>query len=453
MSGEDTAYRRLLEDPHAPPWTHPREDRLTAAMRRQVDTHAVRLATEPPRWRGPDDEPAWLREWLAEVWPATPALARRGPTPARIEEIAPLRRADLAAAPWRHVPVGADLDNLLVYRTSGTAGAPVPIPSHPVTVASYYPTILHAAAAVAQVRPRPDRLDWVTIIAQEAGGYVIPSRSNWLGSLTAQVNLRPHAWRDPADAMRFLAANDPQVITGDPVAFAVLLDLLHRSGLHLRPRVLVSSASALSGGLRRRLAETFAAPVADVYSLTESGPVAVDLDGPDTTGITTHRLVQPRLFVEVLRRDGTRCAPGEVGEVTLTGGLNDVLPLVRYATGDHAAMQWPADHVAPVLRGLQGRTPVVFVTPEGREVNSHSVTIALEDLALPRFGLHQDAAGALCFEADDLTGVRRRQVAERVRGLFGTDVPIDFAAMPRDDTFVPFSSSRSGVLAHPPDSG
>ena len=423
------AYRALVEAPGSPVWTHPREDRLTPAMRREVAAFADLVRTQPPTWQ-PGQPPAWLDPWLDRVWPRVPALTRRGPRPPTLLDVRPTSRSDLAADPAAHVPDDVPLDELLAYSTSGTAGASVTVPSHPVTTASYYPLLLHAAAPIADVTLRPDHLDWVTVISQEVGGYVIPSWSSTTGTLTAQIALGADRWRSPEDVHGFLSDHDPRVITGDPVAFDALLDL----DPDIHPRLLVSTATALSAGLRDRLQVRFGAPVLDVLSLTETGPVAAA-----TRGGGPYHLLQPHLYVEVLRPDGTPADEGEHGEIVLTGGMNRALPLVRYRTGDHATLRWLPDAAAPVLVDVEGRTPVVFHTPAGRRINSHSITVALRPVALPRFTLHQAADGRLAFGVDDPGDPRVDDAARMVRDLFPGS-PVDVVAIPAGTVkVVPFT--------------
>ncbi|WP_108668337.1 AMP-binding protein [Euzebya rosea] len=424
------AYRTLVEAPGSPIWTHPREDRLTPAMRREVQAFAALVRTHPPAWH-PGRQPAWLDPWLERIWGHVPALARRGPRPPNLGDITPTSRSDLAADPAAHVPDDIALDELLAYSTSGTASAPMTVPSHPVTTASYYPLLRHAASWIVDVDLRPDHLDWVTVISQEVGGYVIPSWSSTTGTLTAQISLHADRWRTPADIGTFLADHDPRVITGDPVAFDVLLEL----DPSIHPQLLVSTASALSAGLRERLETRFGAPVLDVLSLTETGPVAVS-----TTAGGPHRLVQPRLFVETLRPDGSPTAEGEQGEIVLTGGMNRALPLVRYRTGDRATLRWTPDATAPVLDDVEGRPVVVFRTLDGGRVNSHSVTVALRPLALPRLTLHQDGDGGLILGLDDPDGPDATRALTLLGELFPGS-PIAVVAVPTDRAkVVPYST-------------
>src|SRR5262249_10014589 len=140
----------------------------------------------------------------------------------------------------------------------------------------------------------------------------------------AKINLQPDDWRDPDDRARYLDALAPEVYTGDPISFAELLNV----PITTKPRALVSVSMMLSPGLRRRLEERFDCPVLDVYSLNEAGPVAVF--DPAVAG---HVLLQPMLYIEILDGAGHPVNAGR-GEITLTGGFNFCLPLLRYRTGD-----------------------------------------------------------------------------------------------------------------------
>jgi phenylacetate-CoA ligase len=171
--------------------------------------------------------------------------------------------------------------------------------------------------------------------------------------------------------------------------------------------------------LRAELAERFGCPVIDVYSLNESGPVAFSV----AAGL---EILPHDLFVEILDDADNPCPPGVRGEVTLTGGVNPYLPLVRYRTGDHAALDF--DGPLPRLIGLEGRAPVVFAHADGKRINSIDVTATLGSLALPFFALHQASDGALTFRtrADDSILTKAK---EALRGLFG-EIPLTVERVP-----------------------
>ena len=120
----------------------------------------------------------------------------------------------------------------------------------------------------------------------------------------------------------------------------------------LHPAVLVSTAMHLVDATRARLEARFRCPVVDVYSTTESGPIAARRPAGGMG------LLQPRLYVEVVDDTGAALPPGKAGTVTVTGGMNPYLPLVRYRTGDTARLVWSGDQ--PILEGLSGRSLVLL---------------------------------------------------------------------------------------------
>jgi phenylacetate-CoA ligase len=122
-----------------------------------------------------------------------------------------------------------------------------------------------------------------------------------------------------------------------------------------------------------------------MYGITEAGLVSWrDHD--------VHRILPRRIYVEILDSAGRRCAPGVVGEIAVTCGENPLLPLLRYRTGDHAALEW---RYGPVLVGLDGREPVLLRSASGKWVNSIEVTHLLSPLGLVAWQLHQGSDGAM----------------------------------------------------------
>lgn len=120
--------------------------------------------------------------------------------------------------------------------------------------------------------------------------------------------------------------------------------------------------------------------------------------------------------MEILDDEDRPLPPGERGEVTLTGGFNFCLPLLRYRTGDHAALDFSGPE--PVLVGLQGRPPVRYRTTSGSWINNIEITHALRPLALPQWTMHQAADGTVTFRHAGMDSLNTdlRQVLQLLLG-------------------------------------
>ena len=416
----DALLRRMEQHAHAPRWNYTCGDQLTAtdlpvleAMRADLaESAAVYSANEPPErvldavWADRAAVPH-----LARVVPATRAALGR-----QWADLPTISREDLAVRTPDVVPDGADLDRMVIYSTSGTTGHPILIPNHPVGAASYQILLERALARHGVRLPLgPDRMANALVCAQAETIQYASVLSVWDGAGHVKVNLDPAGWWRPGDAAAYLEDFDPPLITGDPVAFAALLDL----DPDLRPLALVSTAAALADGLRQRLTDRFGCAVFEWYSMNEAGPVATAC--PLGHG---HHVLDPAVYVEVVDADGRPCAPDERGEVTVTGGRNPMLRLVRYRTGDWASMAFgacPCGDPAPRLVGLDGRAPVVFRTPAGALVNPVDVSRVLRPYPLVQHQLVQHADGAFTLALrPTASGVDIAAVEADLRALIGT---------------------------------
>jgi phenylacetate-CoA ligase len=280
------------------------------------------------------------------------------------------------------------LDRLINFRTTGTTGNPLLIASHPVVAARYLAFHLRALRRFGiEPRHRRGQVGVVLLGVQRRCFTYVSVTPLMDDSGLAKINLHPDDWRDPADRATYLDALDAEVIAGDPISFGELL----RLPLTTRPRALLSVGMMLSRGLRDELQARFGCPVLDLYSMNEAGPIGV-LDA----AAGGHVLLQPRMYVEILDASGQPVPEGERGEITLTGGFNFCLPLLRYRTGDQASLVHGEQ--GPVLQALSGRAPVRFQTATGAWVNNIDVTHALERWPLTQYSLHQraDASLMLC---------------------------------------------------------
>jgi len=115
----------------------------------------------------------------------------------------------------------------------------------------------------------------------------------------------------------------------------------------------------------------------------------------------------------------------------LTGSLNPFLPLLRYRTGDHAALAPPDAGAPPRLLGLEGRATVAFRGADGRTLHGIDVTGALRDLPLPFLSLRQHADGSMRLRTR-CDGETLEQVESALRELFGRGQSIEVERLPEE---------------------
>lgn len=423
--------RFLREHPQAPMYRNRSGNRLT---REEVEVIREACAEVPEAtidWQ-PGVPPAWVTKFIAHCWAEVPYYRRLGHAPARLEDIAPISRADLSQDIARFVPDSVPVERMINFRTSGTSGHPLLLPSHPVVAASYLAYHMRALRRFG-ITLRATRGEvGVVLLGIQRKCFTYTSVTPVLDEAgLAKINLHPDDWRDAADRAPYLDALKPEVIAGDPLSFAELLTL----PVTCRPRAILSTSMALLPALRTALGARFGCPVLDLYSMNEAGPIAVF--DPSVGG---HVLLQPRMYVEILDDAGRHVAPGERGEIALTGGFNFCLPLLRYRTGDFARIDGTGP--VPVLREFSGRPPVRFRAASGEWLNNIEFTHALRDLALPQWTLHQQSNGDVVFRH---AGPRSSNAAiEKIlRRLLG-DLPMQIEAIAFTDKVVQYTSELSG---------
>ncbi|WP_296943944.1 capsule biosynthesis protein CapK [uncultured Massilia sp.] len=380
----------------------------------------------------PGVAPDWVGPFVAEAFRTVPHYRALGAPPRRLEDVAPVGRADLAADVAAFVPDHVPLERMINFRTTGTTGHPLVLPSHPVVAARYAAFHKRALRRVGIVPAHGRGQVGVVLLGCQRRCFTYVSVSPAMGeSGLAKINLHPDDWRDPAHRAPYLDALAPEIVAGDPISFAAYLDLPLRHA----PRALISVSMLLLPGLRERLERRFGCPVLDIYSLGEVGPVGVF----DAT-LVGHLLLQPRLYVEILDGAGRPLPPGAVGEVAVTGGFNFCLPLLRYRTGDFAALS--ASPEGPVLAGLSGRRPVRYLA-RGAWINNIDVTHALQDLPIPHFNVHQRADASVLLKISPGALAAAPAARRALEALFGTPVTVEPLAA--DDKTLQYTSALDGA--------
>ena len=432
------AGRRMLaflrEHPAAPVYRNHSGNRLLAPEVAAARQFEERIAHAAVGW-APGTVPAWVAPFVADTFRRVPYYRALGRPPADLVQLPTICRADLARDVTPFVPDDVDVTRLLNFRTTGTTGNPLQVPSHPLVAARYLAYHKRALRRVGiELRHGAGQVG-VILLGHQRRCFTYVSVTPTMGeSGLAKLNLHPDDWRHPDDRARYLDAMAPEVISGDPISFAELLKV----PMTWRPRALLSVSMLLLPGLRRQLEQRFGCPVLDIYSLNEVGPVGV-FDG----AAGGHLLLQPELFVELLDSAGQPVGAGERGEVTVTGGFNFCLPLLRYRTGDFAALSFGPD--GPVLRELSGRAPVRYRRADGGWVNNIDVTHALQALPLAHFAVHQAADSEVTLRLDANGQQWAAEARTALARLLGA-LPVQVALLQHEDKTVQYTSALPEAL-------
>lgn len=399
----------LRQDRRAPRFNFRSGDRLDKEALERVRAYACEADSAARAWNV-GDYPSWLERFIK--WSTSTVPAYRGRS-ARLEEHPSLTREDLRRTPWEFVSDNAKIEDLLVYSTSGTTGPPLDVNFDCVTAATYLVHLEQALAPYGISLHRGQGRVAIALICAQQDTLTYASVSQYLdGAGVLKLNLHPSQWKASGDREAYLEKWQPGILTGDPLAFSELAAL----DVEIRPQALVSSAMCLTREMRASLSKRFGCPVVDIYSLTECRMIAVGVQNG-------HELLRHDLYVEILHPEQDKALPpGQEGEITVTGGNNPFLPLIRYRTGDFGSLDHMADRV--LLKGLTGRKPVRFVGEDGCFVNNVDVARALAPFKIPAFSLRQrrDASLVLVVYA---RVIAEAAIRDSLAAVFGAQVCID----------------------------
>jgi phenylacetate-CoA ligase len=357
-------FRRIHEHRHAPRWTYAVGDRVTTPDLETVESLRMLLRERQVPLTSPSDAIAEQTEGLAAR-----CFHYRERLPARFDArrdwhtLPTSDRNDLAEVEML-VPTDVDLSRLITYGTSGTTGPVMRIPTHPQVNAQNHALGEYAIATHGvTLAPQAGEVACLGVSAQAHTYTFATIFSVWHGAGFAKVNLKSSEWPEGRESARaFFGDLRPQLLTGEPVSFAVAAAWQ----LPVNPIALISTATALAPALASSLRAHFGCPVLDWYSLSETGPIAYS--APDGQGMC---IFPYDLLVEIIDDEGNPARAGVEGEIVVTTFRNPYLPLLRYRTGDYARLMYvPTEHGPEVrLFDLVARRSASFRTPEGEMVN------------------------------------------------------------------------------------
>lgn len=217
-----------------------------------------------------------------------------------------------------------------------------------------------------------------------------------------------------ADVVRYVRGYRPEAIVGHPTRCLELAELLERHGGRgfEPPRLVNTWGERLGPAAADRLGGFFEAPVRDAYGMSEVGTIAVQC------GLSAYHVESERLWIEILDETGEPAPRGQVGEVVITNLINRAMPLLRYRTGDLAALAENAcacGRPQLALRLVEGREPGRLVLPGGGRLGVRAVTLPLQALPVARYQVVQRAPEEIELIVDPLPGTDQARL-EQARG-------------------------------------
>ena len=362
-----------------------------------------------------------------------------------------MARVDIATRFCDIAPYSEDYDRLIVYDTSGTTGHAIVVPHHPQALALNHVFAEYALKAYGISTDFSSiKTACINVCAQQ-NTYVFHNIfSVWNEAAFAKVNLKEDEWATGIEGARqFFKEAKPHFITADPVTIAEMM----RWQLPVKPAAIFSTALALSRQLKEEAEQYFECPVIDWYSTTETGPIAFSPPCEDSIGNDESflKIFGPDIFLELLDEDGHPVPDGERGEITITGGRNPWLPLLRYRTGDYASF-----FIDPItgtcdrtkLCDFLGREPVVFRATNGSVINAVDIARAFR-LICPfvqhQFTQRKDFSCNLLIKPLPSVNVNIEAIEASVRELFGKTQKLtsDIIDKDSDKKLIPYVSEVS----------
>jgi len=222
---------------------------------------------------------------------------------------------------------------------------------------------------------------------------------------------------------------DPLRVTALPSALADFILAGRRAGCRMgNPalRRVFLTGEVVFDWQRSLIERHLQAGVVQCYGLQEVGPVAFECSSGHL------HACGESVIIEIIRR-GRPAAPGELGEVVVTGLESRAMPIIRYATGDiaraAAPIECPCGRRLQILPPILGRAGDFLEADAGTWITPAQVVASLGGLLQDgRFLVLQQAAGGLeiqlAFNGGRLADLRERSI-QRLAELLGG--PVDCA--------------------------
>ena len=421
MSGSDRTndsavdFRYLLSQV----WGEPRDRRLTAeemaARRDERARSIVRFAYDRVPWYGQ-------------------AMRDRGLGPDDFRSASDLallpvvEHEDLSSTPEAFLPTGAELEDLLELKTSGSTMMPRRVYHDPEGIVAGWAVKLRERALrdrfVGGTRYRSASLsmDGNPTRVRERLRTIAPA----VGKLISESH-KYSVFEDTSRVVEGLREWQPQHLSGYGSALGRLFRYLKESGETIPlPRVVSFSSDAMAPLERRIIEEDFGVPVIGIYSSTEAFAIGFECEVRD--GYHVHEDVS---HVRIADPEGRSVEPGVPGSILVSNLVNRGTVLLNYRQGDLGEAiedPCPCGRPLPRIRLLAGRDMLFVERAEGYPIHQFKLFPVLRDVGLYRWQVVQTALQQFTVRVISLPGQERGRleagIREAMTGLLGGGLEI-----------------------------
>jgi phenylacetate-CoA ligase len=272
---------------------------------------------------------------------------------------------------------------------------------------------------------------WDLATSPELAG--LPPRVAMIGARNAthMTSSLPQTFASPAvDIARFpvtqpvgqivagLNAYQPMALIGYPSMLAVLAAEARAGRLRILPKRITTTSEPLLPEVRQALAESFGAPVANMYGTSEAGPMGIGCwRGPGL------HLCDDLVIIEPVDLAGRPVPPGTRSDkLYVTTISNPTLPLVRFELSDQVTVldrPCRCGSAHTLIADVEGRLDDAFTYAGGQVVHPHAFRSVLgRERGVVEYQVRQTPAGAevlVVGDPPDPAAVGRRLEAELAR--------------------------------------
>ncbi|MEM3424987.1 MAG: hypothetical protein QXI42_04120 [Thermoproteota archaeon] len=343
--------------------------------------------------------------------------------------------------PGRSIAKGYGLENCVQASTSGTSGGPMPVFYDrrflDYSVANWYfrkivaigLSPLDKMVSIEYGTPEPSDVNREkTMMSRGAkpksmGRVALGPAASMLSRLRKRIRITDNAEEVLAEIVKF----QPKLIDGNTSYLRVVAETIIDKGVkEVHPKAVRGDGEVLDGPTRKFLENVFECDVFDEYSAWDFGHGAWECVRREGYHIDADLLI-----MEIIR-DGEPAAPGEQGEIVVTGLLNYAMPLIRYKVGDVGILGedvCSCGRGLPILKSVEGRMVDCFRLSNGRIVTPKTIMTTIQDCpGVSRYQAVQEGTNKVTIELmrrKDDPEVSVEELVARCRGILGDDVKIE----------------------------